>query len=370
VIKKMLGLEKEEWNLIKPFTEEVCLEKGAFLFKENSEAEEIYFLKHGSVEILKTGHHLATLKSGDWIGEIAALTDTKKRTASVRAKEKSLFIKISLPHLKKSTQHRPDIYNKIISIISVSIASRLRSSSERTVLAFQKQLELAKMRIVMGQFLFYLLFAIACFFYLLEIISALHFNPKDSSMISTPLIILLGWFLYMIMKKSGYPASTYGLTWHNGKRAIAESLVATACLIAFFIALKWTVTHFVPAFQDKPLFGFKDLLNRHLSTTEWLFLGIGYPLLAPLQELMARGCLQGSLMKFLVGPRRILYSILLSNAFFSTLHLQISLEISLYAFICGCCWGWLYSRHQTLVGVSLSHMIFGTWAFIFLGGVT
>ncbi len=32
-------------------------------------------------------------------------------------------------------------------------------------------------------------------------------------------------------------------------------------------------------------------------------------------------------------------------------------------------WGWLYSKHQTIVGISISHVIVGIWYIIFLGSI-
>jgi hypothetical protein len=33
----------------------------------------------------------------------------------------------------------------------------------------------------------------------------------------------------------------------------------------------------------------------------------------------------------------------------------------LLVFVPGLFWGWLYLRHQTLVGVSVSHLLIGLW---------
>jgi hypothetical protein len=360
----------EEWQIIKPLTEEVTVEKGSFLFMEGSQTEELYFLEKGGMEIVKKGHHLAHLHPGDWVGEVATFSEKKIRTASVWAKEKSTLLKISLLDLKKATLQAPEVYNKVLKIISIGMARRLQLSNERMVLAFHKRSELSRVRIAMGQFLCYMLLAIACFFYILKVIDILQLNPKVSSVISIPLILLLGYFLYLIMKKSGYPISTYGLTWKNWKKSTIESLIATIPLILFFLLLKWVIISTVPMFKDKSLFIYPQLVSEHLSTLDWILITVGYPLLAPLQEVMARGCLQGSLEKFLVGHRKTFFAIILSNLLFSTLHLQLSLEVSIYAFICGCYWGWLYSRHHTIVGVSISHMIFGLFGFVFLGPLT
>lgn len=355
-----------EWKILKPILLKVILEKDEVLFKDGSEAEELYFLERGSLEVSKKGHRLAILGAGHWVGEIAALGD-KLRTASVHATEKSILIKLSLEKLQSATKNNPDIYNKVITHLSRNMATRLQEMNKTTVASIKKQLELAKMRIAMGQFLCYILMALGCFFFILNGIALLDLNPKVSSAISIPLILFLSYFLYMIMRKSGYPLSAYGLTLKNWKPAVIESLSYTLAIILFLLLLKWFLISTFPMFHDRPLFHIHEMLEQGLGTFNWLLVTVGYALLAPVQEVMARGCLQGSLTRFLVGERKAFFSIILSNLIFSTLHLQLSLEISLYVFIVGCFWGWLYSRQKTIAGISLSHAILGIWGFTILG---
>jgi membrane protease YdiL (CAAX protease family) len=71
--------------------------------------------------------------------------------------------------------------------------------------------------------------------------------------------------------------------------------------------------------------------------------------------------------KFFVGPNNNFLAIVLSNLLFSITHLRISLSLAIFVFFVGCVWGWLYSRHQTIVGISVSHMILGIWSGLFMG---
>ncbi|GAB4578950.1 MAG: hypothetical protein Fur0022_16870 [Anaerolineales bacterium] len=68
---------------------ERTLKAGAFLFQEGDKGDALYFIQEGSLEIVrKTGPDreivLATLKSGEYFGEMALL-DEKPRSASARA---------------------------------------------------------------------------------------------------------------------------------------------------------------------------------------------------------------------------------------------------------------------------------------------
>ncbi len=361
------GFTDEEWKLLSPLTETIHLEKGKTLFREGEEAHELYLLEKGRLVVVKRGHRIAHLVPGDWAGEIAALTESKRRTAAIQAEETSQLFKLSLVKLKESTQENPSLYYQIIASLSKLIAERLSSTSDAAVTSLERKLALAKMKASMGEFLCYLLLAISCFFYILKGIALFEIKPQESSLLTIPILLFLSLFLFMMVKKSGYPLKTYGITLRNWKSSLFASLLWTLPLMLFFILLKWLVITIVPAFQMTPLFIFQNLTQKSFGPWTWLLMTIGYIVMAPVQEMMARGCLQGSMMKFLTGKRKNLFSIILSNTIFSTLHLQLSLEVALYAFFVGCFWGWLYARQHTLVGVSASHAVFGLFAFLVLG---
>jgi len=45
----------------------------------------------------------------------------------------------------------------------------------------------------------------------------------------------------------------------------------------------------------------------------------------------------------------------------------ISLNIAAFVFPIGLLWGWLYARHGTIIGISISHTILGVFAFYIVG---
>jgi hypothetical protein len=94
---------------------------------------------------------------------------------------------------------------------------------------------------------------------------------------------------------------------------------------------------------------------------------LAYSVFAPVQEFIARGCFQSSFQNFLMGKHRILLSIVISNLMFSMTHLHISTRFALLAFAPGLFWGWQYARHKNLIGISISHVIIGLSASIFIG---
>lgn len=359
-----LEFSSEEWNIIKPILHRVELETGVILFKEGTEEKDLYFLIEGSLTVTKKGLTVATLGPGNWVGEIAALTGENKRTASVAAEKKCILWKLSLDALSSVTQDNQKIYLKLITALSKAMANRVRSSTD---VAIEHKLEIAQTKVVMAEFLCAILFGLTSFLYAVEFIRLLNLKPKVTAAVSIPLILLLSYFCLTFIKRSGLPISSFGLTWKNWQKSVSESLLCTIPLILVTLLIKWTIISTVPMFKDDPLMNFHHLLKSHLATADWLLITIGYSLFVPLQALMVNGCMQTVFTKFFVGPNNNFLAIVLSNLLFSITHLRISLSLAIFVFFVGCVWGWLYSRHQTIVGISVSHMILGIWSGLFMG---
>jgi membrane protease YdiL (CAAX protease family) len=52
---------------------------------------------------------------------------------------------------------------------------------------------------------------------------------------------------------------------------------------------------------------------------------------------------------------------LIANCVFAAVHTHVSVSFALMAFVPGVLWGWLYSRHPTVVGIAISHIVVGVW---------
>ena len=106
-----------------------------------------------------------------------------------------------------------------------------------------------------------------------------------------------------------------------------------------------------------------------MSPLYWLAVGL-YLILTPIQEFVARCCLQAPLQAFLPGTdfKRCLWAILVSNLVFAAAHSHISLAFALAAFIPGIFWGWIFARTNSLLAAAISHFLIGG-AGIFLFGI-
>lgn len=191
--------------------------------------------------------------------------------------------------------------------------------------------------------------------------------------ISPFVIVLFAASLGPVILRSGFPPSFFGLQTANWKSALAFSVAASLAFIAAGAALKWILINTTETLAGLSLFGVADVkVGMHdamMSPLYWVAVGL-YLLLTPIQEFVARSCLQAPLYAFLNGPDfwRKVWSILVSNLVFAAAHSHISFAFAMTAFIPGLFWGWIFARTNSLLAAATSHFMIGG-AGIFLFGI-
>jgi membrane protease YdiL (CAAX protease family) len=228
----------------------------------------------------------------------------------------------------------------------------------------QKNAELEeslKLRMLASSLL--LLFSLSISFFIFVL--AFFYEPGSMDPIKPALI---RWFgivfvlsqiilMTLLIRKSGFPLSAYGLTWHNARKSVKESLIASAVVIAGLILLKIWMIH-----SDTMLKG-KSLIATEEFETLFLYL---FCISAPLQEFLIRGVLQSSAERIIMGKYNVFLAILTISMIFGALHTVYSFPFALLTFATSLLWGWLYARHHNIIGVSICHLLMGL-AFILLG---
>lgn len=163
--------------------------------------------------------------------------------------------------------------------------------------------------------------------------------------------------MILLIRKSGFPLSAYGVTLVHWKRSMREGILATALVITGLVILKIWLVNSDSGMKGMPLIATNEFKTIFLYT---------YLVSAPLQEFLVRGVLQSSVELVLVGRRKILLAIVSVSLIFGAIHTVYSLSFALLAFGVSLLWGWLYSRNHNLIGVSACHLLIGL-AFILLG---
>jgi len=364
------GLSEKQLEEVVEVIDEVHYESGAIIAMEGDPATELYFIISGTAEVFKKEpdldheHHLSTLTAGDSIGEMAIL-DSKPRSASVRAVSDCSLLVLKNDKLHSLSSAEESTCSKIKSNLSREMSERLRQTNEMTLHSLRIQLAEEKSRVAMGILICMLLVGICLYVFSLQVLESLAQAAKATTVVSVNIIFLFAAMSFFVIKKGGYPFSMYGLTLKNWRQSLIESILWLIPILALLCVLKWLYLTRYPGAQDYPLLS----LGQHLKMSKGglILTCLAYSVFAPVQEFIARGCFQTSFQNFLMGKYRILTAIVISNLMFSMTHLHISIRFALIAFIPGLFWGWQYARHKNLVGISISHIIIGLSASIFIG---
>ncbi len=103
--------------------------KGDIIVKEGDQAVAFYIIARGKAEVTKGGRTLATLKEGDFFGEMSLL-DGYLRSASVRAAEDTECLVLSRWDFLAELRSSPHIAVAMLPVLS----RRLREADERSAM--------------------------------------------------------------------------------------------------------------------------------------------------------------------------------------------------------------------------------------------
>ena len=132
-----------------------------------------------------------------------------------------------------------------------------------------------------------------------------------------------------------------GLTFERSGQSLQDAAIITTAGFLIITALGY-------------LIGFKTLQVN----SNWI---VFYVLISvPLQELIFRGFLQKQLFRFGKATAIIIFA-----ALYGAIHFHNALLVAL-TIAAGIAWGYSFSRRQTLVGPIASHVVLGTYLFLFV----
>lgn len=345
------------------------LDPGEDLVVEGESADAIYFVESGSFEVRKRsdqgadpadgGHRIGQMGPGTLVGEVALL-DRGTRSATVRALEASVVLMLRVRDLEQQAAAPPHPAVQMQLNLAHELAQKIRHSTASAVRHLEEALHEERKRVEMGRFMSRVLIGTCLYMFALVLMQPLKALVPDSTAFSVVVLIGFAFGLWMNIRTSMFPASAYGFTLAKWRPALREALLFSLPFLALIVALKWVLLQTSPAFAGLGLFD----LYRHkgLGAGGTLLVVLAYALFVPIQEMVARSGIQSSLMMFLRPKHRVPMSIFMSTLLFSSTHLHTSFEFAVLVFPMGLFWGWLYSRHPTLVGVVFSHLLIGIWA--------
>jgi membrane protease YdiL (CAAX protease family) len=262
-----------------------------------------------------------------------------------------------------------NIYKKIIKMISLEDHAS-KSHNEKHMISMQLLNEKELQYRVVGTQYFVVAVLLAMCSYVFIFTSAeqiIHFFKSSTP--ATLFITIGGVFLFNWGLKRGHiPLTAIGITLANTKAAVRDALISVVIFLFLAVIFKYVLIQLVPAFHDLYLFNLAHTIQRLGGLNKFITLVLIYIfVVATLQEFICRGIIQGSLQQIFWSERSPWKPIFISNLFFSVMHLMISPMTAIVVFFPGLCWGWLFARHNNLIGVIVAHGLLGGIAFFILG---
>lgn len=350
-------LDGEHLRLLEEVASVEEVEPGEVVVREDEPGDALNLIVEGQVEILKSdreGEHtfpLATLGEGEFFGEITFVGDGPT-TARVEGRESTILVRIPRDRLMEREGGR-EVFYRLSTHIAEEMGSRLRHTDSSLTESRRSELELARERSRFGQFMAVMV-TIFCIITLSLTVYGRYAETPVQEVFSTWGLALGGLIpITIYVQFSSLPPSSFGFNLKNWFTQLKETALVTGGVVAVLLA---------GAFFGKPgspLFSF-DTMRSYPAVLFYTYLGL-YPIHSFFQELVLRGVVQGSLERFMDEYHAIVPVGILAFLF-GTVHLHFSLSFAVLTFLVSFIFGMLYSRHESLLGVTIIHAVGGITA--------
>ena len=120
------GCSKSELGQLAKTADEIDLRQGTVLTREGRPGREFFVLIDGTAEVTRKGKRIADLGPGDWLGEIALITDSP-RTATVTATSAVDVLVITDRRFRSVVETMPSIALKVLACVGERLKGDARS---------------------------------------------------------------------------------------------------------------------------------------------------------------------------------------------------------------------------------------------------
>ena len=333
--------------------EHIEVAAGTLLFAENDQSNELYIIQSGKVLSYQAGGEgdsewpVMELGEGDIVGEMSFL-DGGTRQLNARAETDCALLRIH-PFDLLELDNGDHYYDNLRASVGITVVQRLRVGTELHVATLQHQLVLAQTQKQFGQFFLFIISLFSIGMVVNTVISTrlLDVDIRTQQFALQYLLVLLvpSVIVMWVMKIA---PSQIGLTTKGMRKSLTEGLAVSAGVLALTgaIVAGSRLTDLVPDLSFSP----------NWSETP------SYALHSFLQELVARGFMQTSVLRFL-NDRRGVRTVILTSTMFGVFHIHFGLAAFAVTIISCIIFGLFYLRHENIVGVTLLHFFLGVGAF-------
>ena len=342
---------------------EICEQKNyppdVFLFHEEEEGKEIYFLMSGTVGVYKVDPNTQTslkfteLPAGQSIGELS-FADLSPRSCSVKTETD---VTVSVLDRQKLIKNLPK-HQQIIKIVNQNIARQtqesLRSLNNRHAFSLQKQIEEFKERGKLSHFLFILILGFFMVISLEEF--AEDFLPERTIAESTVfhwIYLIVGGIIpaILLFLKVDFPFRKVFAIKENFKKSLLDGLIFSTLGVAVIFGACVVLHPIFPEEEFLPSF-----LSISFSATTLFYAFHSY-----LQQFF-RATIQLLIQRFLLD-RKGYISVIVTALVFAIVHATYGFESMVVTLIIGTVFGLIYRRTYNLLGVSIVHFVLGSVYF-------
>jgi CRP-like cAMP-binding protein len=125
-VRLFSAFNKKELGLIARASDEISVPPGKELVKEGSPGHEFFLILEGECSVRREGRHIATLKDGDYFGELALL-DRAPRNATVVSETEASLLVLGQREFNGVLDEVPVLAHKMLTIM----AARVREADAR-----------------------------------------------------------------------------------------------------------------------------------------------------------------------------------------------------------------------------------------------
>ena len=123
------GLSRKELVQLERVCEDVQVEPGKVLCKEGQTGDEFFVIVEGRVQVTRQGRRVSTLSGGDFVGEIALVTELP-RTATVTAETPVHLFVLTRREFHAVLDQNPNVERKVLRALGRRLAE---TSSDPTL---------------------------------------------------------------------------------------------------------------------------------------------------------------------------------------------------------------------------------------------
>lgn len=383
--KHLKNFSAEERTVIEGSSSFMEFAAGQTVLKEGQQVEYIYLIESGHLEVIKITerpHRIGLLGPGQILGDIS-FVDQGLCPADVRALEPTRVKAYRIADINQ-------FHEKLLGTLAFPLANKLRNFLTITAHALDRQAQTVRNLRRSSLALLNTTIVLGIYIWLLHLAITVEKVLPSTAPITFGLLIIFFGMLTILIVRGNFHHQDLGLTLTDWRASVRDSLKWTAVFMAILVLFKYILISTIPRFSYEPLFNPFDALRDNKNLLFLIFMGFLYCIVAVIQEILTRGFVQNTVSEYFkesallklfqssflvsesaenikISNKAKWQGIIFANVLFSAMHLHVSYTLAALVFIPGLFWGWLYSRHKTLIGVCLSHIIIGIWVGYILG---